>query len=304
VRRSIVLAIAAASTLAAVFLSPAGAAHAEGSLSSLTISPSVLNNGASAVGTIILAPDPNAPTTIHLLSLAPEAAQVPDTVVAGAGQSTVTFTVTTSADAPETGVQIWAFVGNIIRSYNITVNPAPPAGPSLSSVSVTPASMTGGSPATGTVQFNGTPDAAVVQLSSSDPSVLQVPATALVPRGRSSGAFAVTTSPVTATTTATITANWFGIIRTTTVTITPGAPAPADVVRITRATNNKRLVRIEATSSNPNAILSVFIGGSFAYNLTNQGGGKYSDERGFVTPPTVIEVRSNLGGSATATVRS
>ena len=40
------------------------------------------------------------------------------------------------------------------------------------------------------------------------------------------------------------------------------------------------------------------------FTLTNKGGGKYADQRGFVTNPEVITVRSNLGGSATARLTS
>jgi len=90
---------------------------------------------------------------------------------------------------------------------------------------------------------------------------------------------------------------------TATVTVTPGAPAPPDGVAITNATWDARLLTIEATSTNPNAILSVYSSsGAFMFTLTNQGGGRYFDERGWVTNPEVITVRSNLGGSATATL--
>jgi hypothetical protein len=40
------------------------------------------------------------------------------------------------------------------------------------------------------------------------------------------------------------------------------------------------------------------------FELTNNGGGKYSDQRGFITNPKQIEVRSNLGGSASAVLKS
>ena len=36
------------------------------------------------------------------------------------------------------------------------------------------------------------------------------------------------------------------------------------------------------------------------FTLTNRGGGRYSDERGWVTNPQQVQVRSNFGGSATA----
>jgi hypothetical protein len=40
------------------------------------------------------------------------------------------------------------------------------------------------------------------------------------------------------------------------------------------------------------------------FDLTNQGGGRYTDQRGFVTNPQQISVRSNFGGSASAVLKS
>ena len=279
-------------------------ASATGIISSLSLSPDTVQNGASSQGTVTLIPD-TSPTTVLLFSSDPSAATVPPSVVAAAGQGTVSFTIASNAAAAPTIVQITAAIQNVPRTANLSVNPATPPGPSLSTVSVIPTSLTGGSPATGTVKFTGATDGAIVQLSSSNPTVLQVPSDATVNGGAASGAFAVTTSPVGATTTATITATWFGITRTTTVTITHGPPAPADRVAITKARWKAGLLTIAATSTNPNAILSVFSqSGGFMFTLTNQGGGRYFDQRGFVSNPQVITVRSNLGGSATARLTS
>jgi hypothetical protein len=174
---------------------------------------------------------------------------------------------------------------------------------SLASVSVVPATLAGGSAATGTVTFTSPPDGAVVQLASSDPALVQVPSSTVVSKGTRSGTFPVTTSAVTASTPVTITATNFGVTRTTTIILTPGAPPAADRVTITKARWQARLLTIEATSTNPNAILSVYSqAGTFMFTLTSTGGGKFADQRGFVDNPQVISVRSNLGGSATATL--
>lgn len=288
----------------AVLLVPTTDASAEGIISSLTVSPSSVRDGASAQGTVTLIPDAT-PTTVLLFSSDPAVATVPASVVAPAGQGTVTFTIATNAAAPPTIVQITAAIQNVPRTANLSVNAATPPGPSLSSVSVTPSSLTGGTPATGTVTFTGATDGAAVQLSSSNPAVVQVPSEVVVNGGAASGAFAVTTSAVGATTTATITAAWFAVTRTTTLTLTPGAPAPADHVAIRKARWKAGLLTIEATSSNPSAILSVYSqSGAFMFTLTNLGGGRYFDQRGWVFNPQVITVRSNLGGSATATLTS
>jgi hypothetical protein len=295
--------IAVLSTLAvlAAGLFLTSPAHADGSISSLSVFPSQVRDGASATGTVTLIPLDSNPTTVLLFSSDPAVAQVPASVIAPAGATTVDFTINTNAAAPPKIVQITAWIGNIPRMANLSVNAATPAGPSLTSVSVVPSSLTGGSPATGTVVFTGVTDGALVQLVSGDPALVQVPFETFVSGGASSGAFAVTTAPVTANTNVTLTANWFGVSRSTTITLRPGAPAPADVVRITKARWQRGLLTIEATSTNPNAILSVHSqSGSFMFTLTNRGGGRYTDQRGWVFNPNVIVVKSNLGGSATA----
>jgi hypothetical protein len=290
------------SITAALLVLP-GVASAAGIISSVSLSPDTVRDGASSVGTVELAfPDP-APTTVLLFSGNSSVATVPATVVVPAGAMSASFPIATNAAAPPTIVQITAAVQNVPRTANLSVNAATPAGPSLSSVSSVPSRLTGGSSATGTVTFTGPTDGAIVNLASSNPAVLQVPASTVVNGRASSGAFAVSTSAVTANTTVTITATWFGVTRTTTVTVIPGAPAAADRVAIKKATWKKGLLTIEATSTNPNAILSVFgRSGNFMFTLTNNGGGKFSDQRGFIFSPEVITVRSNFGGSATATL--
>jgi len=42
----------------------------------------------------------------------------------------------------------------------------------------------------------------------------------------------------------------------------------------------------------------------FMFTLTNKGGGRYFDQRGWVIDPQFIIVRSNPGGSAIATLTS
>jgi hypothetical protein len=299
------LALLAAVSAAAVLLLVPSGSSAAGIISSLSVDPSQVRDGTTATGTVTLAfPDPG-DTTVLLFSSDTSVATVPASVVVPAGSQSVTFPISTNAAAPPTIVQITAWVGNTPRSANLSVNAARPAGPSLTAVSVTPTTVTGGSPATGTITFTAaTPEGANVQLSTSNPSLVQVPSERVVNKGKASNAFPVTTNPVSANTTVTITAKWFDITRTTTITLTPGPPAAPDRVAIQTATWKKGLLTIKATSTNPNAILSVFIGGGFAFELTNNGGGRYSDQRGFVTKPQQIQVRSNLGGSATAVVTS
>ena len=286
---------------------PAGV-RAEGIISSLSVDPSTVSGGASATGTVTLAFTDPQPTKAKLFSSDPGVASVPPEVIVPAGAMSAQFTVSTNAAAPPTIVQVTAAIQNTPRQANLSVNPATPGGNSLSSVSVTPSTITGGSSATGTVTFTGPmPDAANVQLSSSNPAVASVPAETVVSANASSGTFNVSTTVVTANTTVTITAKWFSVTKSTTITVAPGAAPAPDRVAIQKARCQAQppgcLLQVEATSTNARAILSVYSEtGSFMFQITNNGGGKFSASKGFITKPNRIEVRSNFGGSAFATV--
>jgi len=282
-----------------------GVAAASG-LNGLTIQPSIVNNGASTTGFLSMAfPDP-APQTVLLFSSDPSAAQVPASIVVPPFTMDVTFTITSTASAPFTPVQIMASVDNVPRTANMSVNPAPPAGPTLKAVTLNPTSVTGGANSTGTVSFTGTmTQGANVFLTSSNPAVATVPTETVVNAGRSSGTFNVATKAVTTQTTATITATWIGKTASAVITVKPGAAPAADVVRVQKATWKQGLLRIEATSTNPNAILGVYSqAGNFMFNLTNNGGGRYSDQRGFIDRVTFVSVRSNFGGRQDVNVGS
>jgi hypothetical protein len=283
------------------------AATAAGSIGALNINPDSVRAGESTTGIVDLGfPDPE-PTVVRFFSSDPSVAQVPTSITIPAGQTTGTFTITSNAAAPPTIVQIMgATADNISRTHNLSVNAATPAGPSLQSVSFVPTSIVGGQNATGTVRFTAPmTQGAVVQLSSSNPAVARVPQETVVSANASTGTFNLATSTVATATAVTITARWFAVTRTATITVSPGTPPAADIVRITKATWKRGLLTIEATSTNPNAILSVFSSaGAFLFDLTNKGGGRYADQRGFVFNPQQITVRSNFGGSATAKLTS
>jgi hypothetical protein len=104
-------------------------------------------------------------------------------------------------------------------------NPAVAAPASLASVSIKPASITGGQPATGTVTLSGAAPAggAVISLASANPAA-SVPGSITVPADTSLANFTVNTSTVTATTTGNITATYGDVIKSATFTVNPPAP--------------------------------------------------------------------------------
>jgi hypothetical protein len=63
-------------------------------------------------------------------------------------------------------------------------------------------------------------------------------------------------------------------------------------------------LRVEATSSNASATLSVYVTSTNTLigTLRNEGGGRYRGDFSWPTNPQNITVRSNLGGSASRTV--
>jgi len=114
------------------------------------------------------------------------------------------------------------------RRFTAGAVSTPPAAASLSTVSVSPSSVVGGSSAQGTITLtSGAPSGgALVSLSSANPSVAAVPASVTVAAGASSVNFSITTASVTANTSVVITATYNGTSRTTTLTVTPASSTP------------------------------------------------------------------------------
>ena len=190
------------------------------SLSSVSISPATVVGGASSTGTITL--NGNAPTGGAVVSLSETnaAATVPASVTVAAGQKTATFEITT---VPVTSTT----TGTISGSYNVvtrtsgtfTVNP-----PALSSVSLSPRNLTGGSQSTGTITLTGATAADETVALTTTNSAATVPVNVIVPAGARTVTFVVTTVPVSSVATGTVSAIYRGITRTS-LTLTVNPPA-------------------------------------------------------------------------------
>jgi hypothetical protein len=281
-------------------------AAGEGTAAGLTISPRAVVSGTSAQGTLTLTAAVADATVVGLQSTDTTVLTVPASVTVPAGATSAVFTITTRAfDGPGTFACVNATAGVTVTDC-LTINPAP-SGPALKSVTFSPGTVVGGGGDTGTASFTAAPSGGrVVQLTSSDPAVASVPSETTVIDGTAGSAFAVTTTAVTSTTTVTVTATADGITATGTLTLTPGTPPPADTVRVTKARWNRGILQIQATSTNPDAILSVFgtASDSFMFTLTNIGGGRYQDQRQWLDNPLSVTIKSNFGGQATASVGS
>src|SRR5437016_6734747 len=106
----------------------------------------------------------------------------------------------------------------------------PPASLTLSSIALSPTTVSAGVPSSGLVTLSGTAPSggAVVTLSSSNTSAATVPASVTVPAGVISARFAVATSSVTTQTSVTITASYgSGSQQSAVLTVTPATSAPS-----------------------------------------------------------------------------
>jgi peptidoglycan/xylan/chitin deacetylase (PgdA/CDA1 family) len=189
-------------------------------LSSVSLNPTAVVGGATSEGTVTLSgPAPSGGSLVSLSSSRTSTASVPSSVRVPEGSSTATFTVTTYATTISRTVTITARFNSVSKTTSLSVT----VGSTLSSVSLNPASVVGGSGSQGTVTLSGSAPSggAVVTLSSSNPSAATVPASATIAAGNSNTMFAVTTAVVTASTTVTVTANYGGTSKTATVTVLP-----------------------------------------------------------------------------------
>ncbi len=110
-----------------------------------------------------------------------------------------------------------------------------PASVALSSLSLNPTSVTGGSSSAGTVTLSGPAPAggAQVTLSSSNTAAANVPPNVTVAAGATTTTFTVSTSAVAASTTVTISAAYGGAIRSASLTVTAASAPPPTLSSVT-----------------------------------------------------------------------
>jgi hypothetical protein len=158
----------------------------------------------------------------------PSVIHIPPSVSIPSGNSAVSFAIGTNpVSGLPTGGNIMASAGGVTKSIFVNVAPDPNAPPLLQSVSITPASVSGGTNATGTATLSlpAPSGGTSITLATSNSAAAQVPGVVNVPAGQTSANFTVTTFAVSANTVVTITA-FLDTTRSANVTVTPGAPPP------------------------------------------------------------------------------
>ncbi len=234
---------------------------------SVSLSPTSVVGGNPSTGTVTLSGQaPANGLTVTLSSSNTTVATVPGNVIVAAGQTSATFTVTTTAVTSSTSVYITAAYGGLSNYAYMTVQPL------LRSISVSPYSVIGGNPATGTVTLNDlAPSGGTVITLSSSSAAASVPASVTVAAGATTQTFAVTTTTVTQNTSVNLSASNAGTTvsaglylqpllanlwlnpssvyggGTSVGTVTLNAAAPSGGITITLASSNTAVATVPAS---------------------------------------------------------
>ena len=191
-------------------------------LASMSLSPTTHVGGNNSTGTVNLSgPDGPGGTSVALSS-SNSVAGVYSTAIVPAGQTSATFTITTSGVSTSASATISASLGATTKKQTLSVTPS-----ALAGLSLAPTSVGGGFQSTGTALLNGFAPAGglTVSLSSSATSVATVPASIQVPAGQSSATFAISTSVFTTQRSASIKAAYLSVSKSATLTVTPATVA-------------------------------------------------------------------------------
>jgi len=274
-------------------------------LAQLTTTATAVIGGTTVTGTVSLGgPTPAGGALVSLTSSGPSATfPNGNTVLIPAKSQTATFTISTTAVTTPTPVTITGTYHSLKQSGRFTI--VPPF--SLSSVSFSPFSLIGlygGAPATGTVTLSGpASDGTVVNLSSSIPAIVSVPASISLKAGAKTATFSISAFNVAADTSVVISATLQGATRTGNVTVRKETPT----VTITKAeyTVSKSTLLVEATSSDRVATLQLFNPktGLLVGNIPLVNVGKFSGQVTVGGPFTSVAVQSSVGGVAVGSVQ-
>jgi hypothetical protein len=165
----------------------------------------------------------------------------------------------------------------------VTLSLTPTEGATLTSLSLNPPSVTGGTSSTGTVTLNGAaPTGGLSVTLSSDNASATVPASITVAGGSTTATFTVTTGTVGSSTSATITAGYNSVSKTAALTVTPATSVSLSSVAVTptsvvSGTSSTGTVTLSAAAPAGGLAIQLWTTGAVAFvpaNITVPAGSK------------------------------
>ena len=185
----------------------------------LSLRSNVVVGGNSVSGTVTLGEPAGATgVTLNLQCDNRTIAQPPLSVTIPSGQTSATFTVTTTAVSLSRTVTISVSLSGLTQSVSLAVNP--PGTASLANLTLSPDHVTGGANSTGTVTLGAAAPAGGIGVNILSTSAFAtVPAFVTVGQGQTSAIFTITTSKVSTPQTVTITGSAGGVSKTATLTV-------------------------------------------------------------------------------------
>jgi hypothetical protein len=188
-------------------------------LSTFTLAPATIAGGKISAGEVVLTDQaPAGDAVIRLRSSRPDIAPVPATFTVPSWTNRRTFHITPAVVSSPTTVQISATYGLVTITRTLTVVP-----PALKQLYLNPTTVIGGcGTSAGRIVLTGSAPAggAVVPLSNTNPRAT-VPSTVTVPAGADTRTFSVSTAPVTASASGTVTASYGGVSQSLSLTVRP-----------------------------------------------------------------------------------
>jgi uncharacterized repeat protein (TIGR03803 family) len=212
-------------------------------VTSISFKPSSVAGGSSSTATVTIAsPAPSSGNEVELSQcqncrVCPLPLVYPNNdpiVTVPAGSTSVSFTLGTSSTTTSCTAQVYAQSGTATVSTNFTVKPGGSPAPTVSSVSLNPTSVTGGSSSQGTVTLSSAAPSggSVVSLSSSSSSA-SVSSSVTVAAGNTTASFTINTGSVTTTTSVVVTATLASSSAQALLTITPSSGGSATLSSLT-----------------------------------------------------------------------
>ena len=184
---------------------------------SVVLKPVTVVGGTPSIGTVTLNGVAPAGGLQVDLSSSVNGVTVPAKVFVPAGKNVVTFTATTEPVGSNVEATLTARANGDQAAATLLVTPV-----LVSSLTVAPTTVVGGTSATGTVKLAVAPGVdTVVTLSSANPTIAAVPATVVVKKGTLTATFTVTTKKPAAQTAVTLSAVTGGAAKTVSVTVKP-----------------------------------------------------------------------------------